>query len=221
MFLTALPGASTAAKTVSLRTESQAAFPAPDATNGIRDMRAASYTLRPFEPFFASRVVSWVRDARELFWLAPATPYPLTPAKVTAWTRNRGKAFLLFAADELLPCGYGELNSATRDPHRMWLGHLVVATHRRRTGVGGHLTRALIDWAFQRGGAKRLTLVVFPANTAAIRCYLGCGFQLRGEEFQCFRGRAERHRLLRFELHAPHIAEAAASPGRSNCAGIG
>ena len=196
-------------------------FAALDKNSGITGIASLPYTLRPFEPSFASHVASWVRDARELFWLAPGTPYPLTPAKVTGWTRNRGMALLLFGADESLPCGYGELNPVRRDPHHVWLGHLVIDRARRREGLGQELTWSLIDWAFQRGSADRLTLVVFPNNVPAISCYLDCGFRLLGEEFQRFQGLAEPQKLLRFEMLAADAAEAALSQQRNTRARIG
>ena len=184
-------------------------------------MASLPYTLRPFEPSFASNVASWVRDARELFWLAPGTPYPLTPAKVTGWTRHRGMALLLFGADEALPCGYGELNPVRRDPRHVWLGHLVIDRARRREGLGRELTRSLIRWTFQRGRVDRLTLVVFPDNVPAINCYRDCGFRLRGEEFQRFQNLAEPQRLLRFEMRAADAAKTGLAPQRKTRARIG
>lgn len=159
--------------------------------------------LKPFSPLYGPLVASWVRSERELFLLAPSTPFPLTGAKVSAWTRSRGRGFLLLAPCEAMPTGYGELNPMRDDPYHHWLGHLVVDPDRRGQGVGRRLIDALVNWAFAEARAHKLTLVVFPENEAAVRCYQRHGFQLKGEEYQTFRGHQQRHRLLRFELPAP------------------
>lgn len=184
-------------------------------------MNAPGFNLQRFEPRFAANVVSWVRNARELFWLAPRTAYPLTPAKIVGWTRDCGTAFLLSTDDDPEPCAYGELNASRRNPLNMWLGHLLVDTHHRQKGVGRQLTRLLVDEAFRRCGAEQLALVVFPDNLPAIRCYMNCGFRLRGEEHQCLGTGRDRHRLLRFEMNARELAELEDTPRRKSCSPVG
>ena len=167
-------------------------------------MRSGStYSLRPFDPLYASAVASWASTRRELFLLAPSTPYPLTAAKVAGWPKPSGQPFLMFEADDLLPCGYGELNPMRRDPRQFWLGHLLVDPMRRSRGLGRRLTLLLAKWAFRKERASRLTLVVFPENVAAIRCYERCGFRFCGEEFQTFGGKPPRHRLFKFDMILP------------------
>lgn len=180
-------------------------------------MKRLPYTLEPFKPLFASTVASWVRSAQELFWLAPSSPHPLTAAKVASWTRNRGEAFLLYAPLDAMPCGYGELNPMRDDPTHLWLGHLIVDSQKRGKGIGRELTLALAARAFSRADTRKLSLVVFPENVPAIRCYERLGFRLRGEEFQAFQGQSQRHRLLRFEL-TPSDRGVTPGDALTNCA---
>jgi len=58
-----------------------------------------------------------------------------------------------------------------------WLGLSLVQTApmARRRGLGRHLTRAVAQWALQRG-AVRAYLQVEERNTAAVGLYQGLGF---------------------------------------------
>ena len=77
-------------------------------------MTVPAYTLRLFDPAFASTVVSWVGGRQELSLLAPGTSYPLTADKVTGWVKERGTALLLFADRKST-----RLNSSHTDISRM------------------------------------------------------------------------------------------------------
>ena len=163
-------------------------------------MSRSGYKLRPFDPLYAPTVVSWAPSLKELHWLAPGTPPPLTAAKVVGWTKTRGNAQLLFANESPLPCGYGEINPMRDDSRHFWLGHVLVDPTMRQRGLGRLLTGLLTDLAWSQMNAQRISLVVFPENTAAVRCYLGCGFQSRGEEYHRFAQQSQPCRLLRLEM---------------------
>jgi RimJ/RimL family protein N-acetyltransferase len=181
----------------------------------------AEFTLRKFDPLFAGLVASWVRSAEELFWLAPSTAYPLSAAKVVRWTHKHGNPLLYYRVGAQMPVGYGELNPMRNDPRHLWIGHVVLDPAFRGHGLGLRLTHALVDHAFGRLRARKLTLVVFPENEAAVRCYERVGFCCRGEERQCFRGLSPRHRLLRFEMSdASAVAGAALAPASADVAPI-
>ncbi len=179
---------------------------------------SATYTLRPFDPLFAGLVASWVDTAEELFWLAPSTLPPLSAVKVVRWTRRRGHPLLYFRVGAACPVGYGELNPMRNDPRHLWLGHVVLDPRQRGCGLGYRMTQALVEHAFNALRARQLTLVVFPENEPAVRCYQRAGFTLRGEERQCFRGIGPRRRLLRFEMTAPPTIPvgAASAPASAN-----
>ena len=157
--------------------------------------------LRAFDPRCAGLVVSWVRTPQELFHLAPKTAPPLTVAKVLGWRRPQGQPLLLWPAEGELPLGYAELNPMKSDSRHLWLGHVVLDPRCRGKGEGRRFVQALLRWGEEELGARRVSLVVFPDNQAAVACYLKAGFSLRGDEYHRFEPDGPRHRLLRFEAH--------------------
>lgn len=158
------------------------------------------HELCSFDPEFAATIVSWVPTETNLLWLAPRTPPPLTVQKVFGWNAERTTPYLLFADGGQTPSGYAELNRMKTDPTNLWLGHVVIDPKRRRRGLGSHLVLMLLDEAFDSGGAAKVSLVVFPANSGAMRCYLRCGFVLSREEYHRFQPRGPKHRMLRMDF---------------------
>ena len=67
--------------------------------------------------------------------------------------------------------------------HPSWMGFgeigMMVAAHWRGRGVGTALVSAAIDWARERG-LHKLSLSVFPHNSAAIALYRKSGFIAEG-----------------------------------------
>jgi ribosomal protein S18 acetylase RimI-like enzyme len=155
--------------------------------------------LRAFAAQHAPVVASWVRDAAELQWLAPATTFPLTAEKVLGWTSLRGQAYVLSPIQGEAVLAYGELNPLAAEPRDLWLGHLVVDPRQRGKGLGGRLLAALLEHGIMHG-ARRLVLVVFPENIPAIRCYIRAGFRLKGPEEHRHAVTGARYSLLRFEF---------------------
>jgi RimJ/RimL family protein N-acetyltransferase len=142
--------------------------------------------LAPLAREHAGLIASWAQDQRAAEWLAPRTPPPLDAAKVLEWQLPGVHAYLLYAGDEPLPLAYGEVNELRRDRGEYWLGHLVVAPARRGQGWGRDLTRLLLRAAFNELGARRVTLVVFPENRAAVRAYEAAGMVVDGYETHFF-----------------------------------
>lgn len=159
--------------------------------------------LRPFDPLYAPVVATWIQSPLQLRWLAPRTPFPLTPAKVVNWTRKTGEAYLLFQPQKSIPCGYGELNPMKDDLTHLWIGHVVIDVEQRRRGLGRRLTELLTRKAFTDLGARKISLVVFPENKPALDCYLQCGFKVIAEEFQRFHDASTPQRMIRLGKVAP------------------
>ena len=153
--------------------------------------------LARFEPEWAACVISWVRDAREAYWLAPKTAPPLTPEGLLRWQEPGHAPFLLWEMAGTKPVGYGEVNRLNVRQGHYWLGHLVVDPGRRGRGYGVQLTRLLLKEAFARRGARRVTLVVFPENQAALACYRSAGMLDDGYEWHSFPVYGRRECLLR------------------------
>lgn len=159
--------------------------------------RCALCWLEAFQPGRAELVVSWVQSRQESFWLAPRTPPPLTATEIVGWQGPGRSAHTLFTPDYPVPVGYGELNVLNGAARTYWLGHLIVAPAQRDRGYGLQLTRLLLRQAFSRHGAREVSLVVFPENRAAIRCYRAAGLRDDGCERHEFPAYGVQVELLR------------------------
>jgi len=161
----------------------------------------------PFQDADAPVVAKWVRSNEELRFLAPGTQPPLNKEKISGWQLPRGRSYV-GRIDADGPCetegpivAYGELNLIASERSHLWLGHCIVDPALRRQGVGGRFVTALLEEAFGRLAADKVSLIVFPENGPAIRCYLKAGFEQTGEEWHSFRG-GPNERLLRLEAFA-------------------
>lgn len=159
--------------------------------------RVSALRLTPFETRHADRVLSWVRGPREAYWLAPRTKPPLTVEKLRAWARPGRNPLMLVAPDQPEPLAYGELNVLNEQRRDYWLGHLIVDPGQRGRGLGRRLTELLLRRAFNRLAARRVSLVVFPENVAAVACYRSAGMCDDGCEAHYFAVYGRRERLLR------------------------
>ena len=159
--------------------------------------------LVPFDPRSAGHVLSWVRGARDTYWLAPRTRPPLTAEKLLAWSGQGHNPFALVDSRSPGPLGYGEVNLLNEKRREYWLGHLIVEPQRRGQGLGRRLTELLLRHAFERLAARRVSLVVFPDNVAAVGCYRAAGMQDDGYETHLFAAYRRRVRLLRMIAMRP------------------
>ncbi len=159
--------------------------------------------LEPFDPRQAASIAGWVETDRDLRWLAPSTPPPLTDAKVIGWQTSGRDTFVLTRDGNPESLGYGELNPMRREVNHFWLGHVIIRPDQRGQGVGRALVQALVDHAFRQLHAKEVSLIVFPDNLAAVQCYVRSGFTVVGEEYPRFGRNGHREKLLRLENKAP------------------
>lgn len=166
----------------------------PANTNRARS--EASTRLIPFPPGLAPLVSSWIAGDDEAYWLAPHTPPPISANRVRGWALP-GHEPLLLMAGESAAVAYGELNVLAQNRAEYWVGHLVVDPARRGEGFGRALTQALCERAFRLRGALSVSLVVFPENETAIRCYRACGFCEAGTEWHSFTAYRRRVAMLR------------------------
>jgi RimJ/RimL family protein N-acetyltransferase len=157
--------------------------------------------LTPFDALYAREVASWVRSDRELIWLAPSTPGPLTVQKVLAWGKNRDHCFLFWNGLQDVPIAYAELNKMSERPQTMWIGHFVLDPAHRGRSYGTQFARAMLASAFLACAATDVLLVVFPDNVAAIRCYERAGMAVVGRERKYFETIGEEYGFLRMGMH--------------------
>ncbi|HWL94996.1 MAG TPA: GNAT family N-acetyltransferase [Phycisphaerae bacterium] len=171
----------------------------------VRLARPLSLCLCDFDPLYAHAVASWVRDEKELLWLAPRTLSPLSAPKVMAWQRPGGNRMLLWDASSATPIGYGELNEMPNEPGHLWIGHFVIAPHFRGRGLGRRFVHALLCRGFQDLGARLVSLVVFPENQFAIRCYEQNALQATGREIKYVKESRMRHEFVRMAISLPQF----------------
>jgi len=164
---------------------------------------SAVLRLEPFRPECAPRVASWVRDEQEAYWIAPRTPPPITAGTVLSWSSPARRALLLMQTGQSAPLGYGELNLLDAVQGSYWLGHLLIDPQRRGCGLGRALTHLLLQRAFSHLGARRVCLVVFEENAAAVACYRAAGLHPDGHEWHYFAPYQRRARLMRMVATSP------------------
>ncbi|MCP4593920.1 MAG: GNAT family N-acetyltransferase [bacterium] len=152
--------------------------------------------LRRFVHNHAATVAEWVTTDQELFWTAPSIEPPLTARKVLAWAQSRGVPCLLCEGESDDPIGYAELNVMRNCPDQLWIGHVILDPVWRGCGHGVSFMRLLLDHAFDALGAQRVSLIVFPDNHQAIRCYVAAGMMIQGEQFHKYGRPLSSHRML-------------------------
>ena len=172
---------------------------AVSAKSNVR-VQSGRYLLANFDSQSAPLVASWVRDDHELFWLAPKTPPPLTAEKVLAWPGPDGCPLLFYREGAAQPCGYLELNPMPASRDHLWLGHCLIRPELRGLGLGHLIVSLMLEEAFVERQATSVSLVVFPRNEAAVRCYLANGFTHVGEQFKYFSTVGQRHRMLEMKI---------------------
>ena len=124
-----------------------------------------------------------------------------------SWKKPGGTALVALDPAGSMPLGYAELNPMKGDANRqaglnghLWIGHVVVAPQLRGSGFGKTFVRALLAYAFETLRTERITLVVFPGNRNAIRCYESVGFSFVQEERHRFGSSGTLQKLLRLSL---------------------
>jgi RimJ/RimL family protein N-acetyltransferase len=186
--------------------------------------------LGAMSPRHAAVIGGWVSTGEVLVWLGASDWWPLTPEKVVGWKRPGGAAFVYERAagasgrshesvwtidpfhssssaaqrghTELL--AYGELNPMRGEADHFWLGHVIVNPRCRGRGIGAEFVRRIVRHGVECLGVRRVSLIVFPENAAAMACYRAAGFSKSGEEFHSSATSGDALRLIRME----HRAEA-------------
>ena len=158
--------------------------------------RKEPYYLVPFDKIMAPLVASWVADHHQLFWLAPQTYPPLTAEKVLAWHKPEANPLLFYRDGLDQPLGYGELNTMPGQKEHYWMGHCIIRPQSRGLGLGRQFVNLLLEYGFNKQNVKQISLIAFPENSAAIRCYLSCGFVNAGEQLKYFPTTGHQHRMV-------------------------
>ena len=173
--------------------------PAPVRSELIRE---GIYCLGRFQTAQADLVAGWAPTPRDLFWLAPKTYPPLNAAKVIAWANEEACPMVLYRDDEPEPIGYVELNPMPGERTHLWMGHCVVACQMRGQGIARTMIRMLLRYGLEMRRAQRVSLVVFPDNLGAIRCYQACGFVSAGTQTKFFHPTGRHHTMIQMTIDA-------------------
>lgn len=162
--------------------------------------REGPYCLTAFDKLMAPVVAGWARDGQELFWLAPSTSPPLTAAKVVGWAGAESGPRLFRRDDVFEPVGYLEINPMPGQSGHFWLGHCVIRSDRRGEGLGRVMIDLVLNEAFHLRAAYRVSLMVFPENHPAYRCYLAAGFREVSDQFKYFATTGKRYRMVQMSI---------------------
>jgi RimJ/RimL family protein N-acetyltransferase len=159
-----------------------------------------AFRLTAFDTLMAPVVARWPQDDQELFWLAPKTPPPMSAAGVVAWAGPEGRPLLFYHGTQPEPIGYFEINPMPADFGHYWLGHCVLRPDLRGGGRGRLMISLGLELAFREQRAYRVSLVVFPENVPAIRCYRHAGFVNAGDQYKFFQTTGKQHRMLQMTI---------------------
>lgn len=138
-------------------------------------------TLRPYRREDGEIIASWL-DSEEALRKWSADRYgawPITGEDVNRQYADMASGFWpLTAEDEAgRVSGHLILRTVDREGQALRMGYVIVDSSRRGLGLGRELVTAGLRYAFDRLGARRVTLGVFDNNPAAFRCYQRAGFQ--------------------------------------------
>ena len=149
---------------------------------------SADIELVPFRPEHFDLLIRWTTSAEFLLqWAGSGLDYPLTRDqldRLLRWAAADPPATYLFSVrrpGESRVIGHAEIGRTDpRLPSVHLMRLLIGPPELRGHGLGLALVRELVRYSFQELSAHRVSLSVFEANAAAIRCYEKAGFRLEG-----------------------------------------
>ena len=140
-----------------------------------------SLTLRTYQPSDAAVIASWLKSEYLMRqWCADRYDrYPVTSEDMnTYYKRNingqQSRALTMTDGDDIV--GYITLRTPADNPMEQRLGFVIVDDSKRGRGLGKALVAMAVKYAFEKLGAKKVSLGVFENNPSAIHCYEGAGF---------------------------------------------
>lgn len=118
--------------------------------------------------------------------------YPVTPEDMNTYhERNidgqRSRALTMTDGDNIV--GYITLRVPADNPKEQRLGFVIVDDSKRGRGLGKALVSMAVKYAFEKLGAKKVSLGVFENNPSALHCYEAAGFNRvslpKTESYEC------------------------------------
>lgn len=162
--------------------------------------------LRPYKACDAAAVARWLEDEKVFHWWGADrfTKYPLTPEDLNVYyekEKNNDSFWEMTAFDEEGAAGHLIMRYPGGSKDEIRFGFIVVDSSRRGKGYGKGMLLLAIRYAFDILQADKITLGVFEENTAALNCYLSCGFRRKKtEDTTVFQIKGENWKCLELEL---------------------
>lgn len=118
--------------------------------------------------------------------------YPVTPEDMNAYHAKyidgqRSRALTMTDGDNIV--GYITLRVPADNSKEQRLGFVIVDDSKRGRGLGKALVSMAVKYAFEKLGAKKVSLGVFENNPSALHCYEAAGFNRvslpKTESYEC------------------------------------
>jgi RimJ/RimL family protein N-acetyltransferase len=137
------------------------------------------FRVRPARAEDALEIVSWFPDHdAAVMWGGPHVPDPIEAPWLAREFRSRSRAHFVLADEADRPLALIGMRRRLSES-RVHLIRVGVRPEARGRGLAGRLIEAVAQIA-RAGGAGRLTLNVYGANSAAVRAYEKAGFAVAG-----------------------------------------
>ncbi len=165
-----------------------------------------SLALRPYQPTDANVIITWLKSEYLMRqWCADRYGrYPVTPDDMNSYHQQyidgqNSLALTLVDGEDIV--GYITLRILDVDSAERRLGFVIVDDSKRGRGFGKALVSMVVDYAFSKLGATKVSLGVFENNPAAIRCYESVGFhRVVKYETECYMCLGEIWNCIEMEL---------------------
>ena len=152
----------------------------------LKSKRGVNMRLRPYKPWDAERVLSWVQD-EETFrrWTTDRYDhYPIVPADMNRkYFDCNGDCpepdnfYPMTAVKDGVPVGHLIMRFADEEKATLRFGFVIVDNTKRGSGYGKEMLRLALKFAFEIMKVQKVTIGVLENNPGAYRCYKSVGFR--------------------------------------------
>jgi RimJ/RimL family protein N-acetyltransferase len=137
----------------------------------------AAPRIRPARPVDAAEIARWFPDrSSAVLWGGPHVPDPVSEPWLAREFEARARAHFVAVDEDEHALGLIGMRRRLGE-RRVHLIRVAVAPEHRGEGLSLRLIESMATLA-RLGGARRLTLNVYGANTPALRAYEKAGFRL-------------------------------------------
>jgi RimJ/RimL family protein N-acetyltransferase len=144
----------------------------------------ANIELHPFSRNDFKELISWIRNADELFiWSATTFTFPLNEDQLERHYEEAQKsdARIMYTAvdgQSKETIGHIELTRIDRETRKASIAYVLINPAKRGLGYGNALMQGILKECFQCMKLLKVDLFVFEFNPIAIHCYQKAGFEI-------------------------------------------